>query len=105
MSADETSINSEPPTPVESAGQVGRFEIDSNSIPDGIFPDEYVGEVNEYTVVRAGVECPQCSGNVFFHPESIIPTNAVQCFNCQWSSYRYVWWENRKLTDFGDCSR
>lgn len=91
---------SDPPVPIEASGQIARTSCDERSIPEGLFPEEHVDEKGEFTVVRAGITCPKCGSNVFYHPESIIPCNTVQCFNCSWSSLKYAWWEDPKLTDF-----
>lgn len=93
-------VDTEPPVPVEAAGQVARYTCDEREIPQGLFPDEHVTEAGDWTVVRAGVHCPRCESNVFYHPESIIPHNTVQCFNCSWMALGYAWWEDRSLTDF-----
>lgn len=87
-----------PPVPVEAVGQVAR--TDCNSIPDGLFDEEHVTEIGDMTVVEAGVVCPRCDSDIFYHPESIIPHNTVQCFNCQRTAYGYAWWEDQRLTDF-----
>lgn len=99
-SAFADTFDEEPPVPIEAAGQVAHCATDADAIPEGLFPDDHVAEVGDYTVLRAGVECPGCGSNVFYHPESIVPHNTVQCFNCSFSPFGYAWWEDRSLADF-----
>jgi hypothetical protein len=90
----------DPPVPVEAKDQVASCATGRDSIPDGFVADEHVTKVRDYTVMRAGVDCPRCDSNVFFHPKSISPTNTVKCFNCQWAPLGIAWWETPRLSSF-----
>jgi DNA-directed RNA polymerase subunit RPC12/RpoP len=101
-------VSDDPPVPVEAANVVGHSATDESQIPDGFVDDEYVFEQNDMTAMKAGVECPNCGSDVFYHPRSIVPHNTVQCFNCQHTAWGYAWWETRRLDDYaesvgGDC--
>lgn len=90
----------EPPVPVKSSETVANFVTDNDAIPEDLVADEHVAEVGDYTVMRAGVECPQCGCEVFLHPDSVCPVNSVYCYNCSYSPLAYVWWETPRLETF-----
>jgi hypothetical protein len=98
--------DTEPPVPVKSSETVANFVVDDDAIPDDLVAAEHVAEVGGLTVMRAGVECPQCGSEVFLHPESVFPNNSVYCYNCSFSPLDVVWWETPRLgafaTDGGD---
>jgi hypothetical protein len=88
----------DPPVPVEAKGQVASCARGRDSIP------EHVTELRDYTVMRAGIDCPRCDSIVFYHPESIGPPNTVRCFNCQWSPLAIAWWETPSLSSFSESN-
>lgn len=93
--------DAEPPTPAGGwlAGKSVGGDVDD--IPDGLFPDEHVAVVNGLWLVRAGIECPNCGGNVFLHPKSIQPRDLVQCYNCS-AAGMGAWWVEKTLDDYAD---
>lgn len=92
-------FETEPPTPVEAAGQIANSCLDTDNIPKTIFPDEHTAEAGDMKVIRSGWDCPQCNSNIFLHPDSIVPHNSVYCFNCSYAPLGIAWWENARLTD------
>lgn len=92
--------DTEPPVPVKSNERVANFTTDIDAIPVDFVADEHVAEVGDVTVMRAGVECPECGSEVFLHPVSIVPHNSVHCFNCQYSPLSVVWWETPRIRSF-----
>jgi len=54
------SYESEPPVPVESPDTVANSATGADAIPEGFVADEHVAEVGDFTVMRAGVDCPRC---------------------------------------------
>ena len=96
--------DTKPPVPVKSSKTVANFVTDDHSIPNDLVAGEHVAEVGDITVMRAGVECPQCKSGVFLHPESVVPHNSVNCYNCSYSPLDYVWWETPHLETFAGAS-
>ena len=90
----------DPPTPIQGSERVSNYDTDLDAVPDDFVDDEHVATVGDWTVMRAGFECPECGSNVFFHPESIVPRNTVDCFNCRWAPFGLVWWETPRLESF-----
>ena len=90
----------DPLMPIHSGSRIARGTDDRNSIPARFYDDEHMAEAGDMTILRAGIECQRCGGNVFLHPESIVPRNSVYCFNCSWAPFSLVWWEDTTLKDF-----
>jgi len=98
----EPAPEADAPTPVSAEEELANCAGPDASIPDVLFPEEHVAELGDYTVVRAGVKCPSCGGCLFYHPKSIRPRNTVSCFQCQWAGYSVAWWEDTRLSSYGD---
>lgn len=94
-----TEFETTPPTPIEATGQIPNSCLDSDSIPEHLFPAEHTAKIEDMKVLRSGWECPQCGSNIFLHPESIVPHNALHCFRCSYAPLTLAWWENARLTD------
>lgn len=91
--------DTDPPVPVEAAGQVANGCDDKTAIPDDLFPEEHTAQIGDKWVLRSGWNCPQCGSEIFLHPRSVVPHNCVYCFNCSYAPFGVVWWEDARLGD------
>jgi hypothetical protein len=98
--ADE--FETDPPMPVESAGQIANICTDDSNIPKRLFPEEHTAEVGDLKVIRSRWDCPMCGSNVFLHPDSVCPHNTVFCFECSHAPFGIAWWEDARLNDIVD---